>query len=707
MVIEEELLPLLKKHFGYDRFLPDQEKIIQEVLSGKDVLTIMPTGGGKSLCFQLPALVCEGTAVVISPLIALMKDQVDSLKANGIPAAFYNSSQDYGVNKEILNQLDHGELRLFYIAPESLMSLLPMLKKCRISLFAVDEAHCISAWGHDFRPTYSKLSVLKEEFAEVPILALTATADAATQNDILQQLRIPGATIHVASFDRKNLYLEVRQGKNKKKQILEFLKDHPNESGIIYCLTRKATEELAGFLCDKGFQAKAYHAGMETGYRNSVQEDFINDRIPIIAATIAFGMGIDKSNVRWVIHYNLPKNLEGYYQEIGRGGRDGLASHSLLFYSIADIYSLRNFILKDTLDEIQSAKLDRMQQYAEARSCRRIALLSYFGEHTSGNCGNCDICKNPPKYFNGTEIAVKICTTVASIKESEGIGTVVDILKGSRKTSVIRNNYHQLSTYGTVHDLSWNELQHYVVQLINLGVLAVQYHQNGRVRTTPIGKEVLLGGLQINLAKFPSLKPEKDKAKLALPKEIGLFERLRELRMKIAQEEKLPPYHIFSDASLKDMEEKIPLSKAAFAKIQGVGEVKKEKYASRFLPEILEYGSRKIPTYKKSYEMFLLGLSPEEIGLHRNLKMETIYGHLLKAYSLGEPLSLDSFISSQEIEKIRQAKMELKTPEGLKSYYEFLKEAFPYWKIKYGLFALESGLSQGKTQAGAMRGNKV
>lgn len=335
---------LLKTHFGFESFRPNQEQIIKEIMQGKNVLAIMPTGGGKSICYQLPALAMPGTAVIISPLIALMKDQVDSLKANGIAAAYYNSSQPPEIQQKTLQDLQNGSLDLFYVAPESLTNLFTIFKSGNINLKAVDEAHCISSWGHDFRPAYTELGRLKKEFPTIPVLALTATADIATQDDIIKQLNIPDAEKYITSFDRKNLYLEVRPGNNRSKQILNFLKSHPEESGIIYCLSRKGTEKLAATLQKNGYQAKAYHAGMLPAERNAIQEDFINDHTPIIVATIAFGMGIDKSNVRWVIHYNMPKNIEGYYQEIGRSGRDGLPAHALLFYSLGDIIQLRQFI---------------------------------------------------------------------------------------------------------------------------------------------------------------------------------------------------------------------------------------------------------------------------------------------------------------------------------------------------------------------------
>lgn len=687
---EKELLPLLKTHFGYDSFLPGQENIIRRLLDGRDVLSIMPTGAGKSLCFQLPSLAMEGTAIVISPLIALMKDQVDALKANGIAADYFNSSQLLETQKEVLLRYSQGKLKLLYLAPESLFSLIPILKQGHISLIAVDEAHCISAWGHDFRPHYLRLNILKTEFPQIPILALTATADNATQEDILQQLNIPDAIRHVASFDRKNLYLEVRPARDRNKQILKFLEEHPDESGIIYCLSRAGTEKLAKALRESGFLASAYHAGMDTEQRTAIQEDFINDRTPIIVATIAFGMGIDKSNVRWVIHYNLPKNLEGYYQEIGRGGRDGLPSHALLFFTYADVSKLRSFIKENPAEEVQSAKLDRMQQFAEARTCRRIALLSYFGEHTSGNCGNCDICKNPPEYFDGTDLANNICLTVTSVHESEGMGTIVDILRGSQNSSLIHKNYHRLKTYGTIRNLSWHELQHYVKQLVNLGILEVCFHQKSRLRITPIGKSVLYENLKVSLSKPFNAEEKKAEAKTVNYTKGSLFERLRKLRMEIAVEEKMPAYIIFSDASLKDMEQKMPDSEGDFGKITGVGEVKQKKYASRFIEEIRQHKEAKLKTYERTLDLYKQGLDPETIALQRGFKPDTIYGHLLKAFDLGEPIPIEDFLSSEELEKIRLARETMEAPVELKNYYAHFEEKLPYWKIKLALYILEN-----------------
>lgn len=695
-----KILSLLKSQFGFESFRPNQEQIIKEIIEGKDVLAIMPTGGGKSICYQLPALALSGTAVVISPLIALMKDQVDSLKANGIAAAFYNSSQPFDVQQETLQDLQKGSLDLFYAAPESLASLLTILKNCEINLIAVDEAHCISSWGHDFRPAYTQLGRLKTEFPGVPILALTATADTATQDDISKQLNIPNAEKHIASFDRKNLYLEVRPGNNRNRQILNFLKSRPEESGIIYCLSRKGTEKLAATLQKNGYEAKAYHAGMLPAERNAIQEDFINDRIPVIVATIAFGMGIDKSNVRWVIHFNMPKNIEGYYQEIGRGGRDGLPAHALLFYSLGDIIQLRQFIEGTPTEKFQLAKLERMKQFAEALSCRRIALLNYFGEHISENCGNCDICKAPPIYFDGTLLAQKICSAVARLKEREAPGMLVDVLRGAKNAGVYDKGYHKIKTYAAIKDISWLDLNQYVIQLINQGVLEIRFHQGSRLLLTPLAKAILYEGKNIRLASLEQ-KKEPKRERTSGVQSGPLFEKLRKLRTLVAFEENVPPYIIFSDASLRDMEEKLPSSEKDFSRILGVGTVKQEKYSLRFLKTIAEHQHSlkpKIPTHEESLLLYNNGKSPEEIAEQRKLKTQTIYGHLLKAYDEGEAIDMEKFITAEEFKMIEKAKLALEDPVGMKAYFEYFDEQVPYWKISYGLYLLKN--QKGKFRSG-------
>ena len=681
---------LLKTHFGYDSFRPNQLEIIQHVLSGKDTLAIMPTGGGKSLCYQLPALAQQGVAIVISPLIALMKDQVDALQSNGVSAAFYNSTQDQQTQEGILESLMAGTLKLLYVAPESIWGIANYLQKSIISLIAVDEAHCISSWGHDFRPAYTQLKRLKLEFPEAPIIALTATADKATQQDIVKQLAVPHATKFISSFDRPNLYLDVRPGQQRLQQIFKFLGSRGLQSGIIYCLSRKNTETLAAKLKAKGYDAKAYHAGLSPELRTSIQEDFVNDTTPIIVATVAFGMGIDKSNVRWVIHYNMPKNIEGYYQEIGRGGRDGLKAHALLFYSYADVMQLRKFAQGTQTQEIQIAKLERMQQFAEALSCRRKALLNYFGEFITQDCGNCDICKNPPTYFNGTLIAQKICSAVVRLQEKEAIGLVIDVLRGSNNQQVFEKGYQHIKTFGAAKDISWRDLQQYCIQLLNQGVLEIWFHEGGRLLLTKLAKQILFQGKQIKLATLVKEDTKAKPVKERLPsKGKELFEKLRMLRSVFAKDMGVPAYVIFSDASLKDMEQKKPTTMEGFSNISGVGKAKLEKYAAAFIKVIArhqEVKAIKTPTHQKSYHLFEEGLSPSQIASKRGITEDTVYTHLIKIDELGTPVDLDQFIESTEILKIQRAKKILENPESLKTYFEYFEHKIPYYKIKLALY---------------------
>ena len=681
---------LLKTHFGYDSFRPNQLEIIQHVLSGKDTLAIMPTGGGKSLCYQLPALAQQGVAIVISPLIALMKDQVDALQSNGVSAAFYNSTQDQQTQEGILESLMAGTLKLLYVAPESIWGIANYLQKSIISLIAVDEAHCISSWGHDFRPAYTQLKRLKLEFPEAPIIALTATADKATQLDIVKQLAVPHATKFISSFDRPNLYLDVRPGQQRLQQIFKFLGPRGLQSGIIYCLSRKNTETLAAKLKAKGYDAKAYHAGLSPELRTSIQEDFVNDTTPIIVATVAFGMGIDKSNVRWVIHYNMPKNIEGYYQEIGRGGRDGLKAHALLFYSYADVMQLRKFAQDTQTQEIQIAKLERMQQFAEALSCRRKALLNYFGEFITQDCGNCDICKNPPTYFNGTLIAQKICSAVVRLQEKEAIGLVIDVLRGSNNQQVFDKGYQDIKTFGAAKDISWRDLQQYCIQLLNQGVLEIWFHEGGRLLLTKLAKQILFQGKQIKLATLVKEDTKAKPVKERLPsKGKELFEKLRMLRSVFAKDMGVPAYVIFSDASLKDMEQKKPTTMEGFSNISGVGKAKLEKYAAAFIKVIArhqEVKAIKTPTHQKSYHLFEEGLSPSQIASKRGITEDTVYTHLIKINELGTPVDLHQFIESTEILKIQGAKKILESPESLKTYFEYFEQKIPYYKIKLALY---------------------
>ena len=697
MVMVEQAQELLQKYFGYNSFRPNQEAVVDDLLKGRDVVGIMPTGGGKSICFQLPALMLSGTAVVISPLISLMKDQVDALKANGIDAGFFNSSQSVNEQNEIIKGLHNQSLQLVYTAPESLNILLPHLKEDKICLFAIDEAHCISAWGHDFRPAYIELGKLKNKFPDIPIAAFTATADAATQDDIIHQLNIPKARKHIASFDRKNLFLEVRPGKDKFPQILEFLKNKKDQSGIIYCLSRKGTEDLADKLNNRGYQAQAYHAGLEAEVRSKIQDDFINDKTPIVVATIAFGMGIDKSNVRWIIHYNLPKNIESYYQEIGRSGRDGLPAETLMFYSYADVVKLRRFAEESANKEIQLAKLERIQQYAEALSCRRIALLNYFGEHKTEDCGNCDICKTPPKFFDGTILTQKVCSAISRLGQKEPIGVVIDVLRGAKNAQVKNKGYQNIKTYAAADDLGYIELQQYIIQMVNQGIISIRFHEKGRLVLTPFANKVLFQEQKVKLASIQLKKKADQESYKEASGESELFEKLRKLRKEISIEENVPAYIIFNDASLKDMENRLPQTKDEFVQVLGVGESKNRKYSHRFIELIQKHKQQeqKPKTLKKNkrstqqitYELMEKGYSIAEISEERELKEETIYGHLIKLHQDGKPINLFEFITKKEIENIVEAKKSIDDDEDrLKPLFDHFDEKIPYWKLKMGLY---------------------
>jgi ATP-dependent DNA helicase RecQ len=603
---------ILKRYYGYDSFRQNQAEIIQTIMNGKDCVVLMPTGGGKSICYQIPAIAMQGTAVVVSPLISLMKDQVEALRANGIEAEALNSGNEYSSDTIIRRKCMDGSLKLLYISPEKLLTEIPyLLKHIKISLFAIDEAHCISQWGHDFRPEYTQLDVLHKEFPQVPIMALTATADKVTRQDIVKQLGLHDARFFISSFDRPNLSLDVKRGyttKEKEQYILNFIKARPTSCGIIYCLSRKNTEKVAQFLQGHGIKAGVYHAGLNQAERNQTQELFKQDTIQVVCATIAFGMGIDKSNVRWVIHYNMPKSIESFYQEIGRAGRDGAPADTVLFYSLADIIQLEQFAKDSGQQELNKDKLRQMQEYAESGICRRRILLNYFGEQMDHDCGNCDICENPPKRFDGTRYVQMALSAIKRAEEQIRTSTIIEILKGIPSPTVKRMGYDQLKTYGVGKELSTQDWQDYLLQMLQLGFIEIVYDQKNIVRITPSGNNVLFGRDKATLCVINRTLKEAQKSKKRLHLEIPsisipglastsgqedkkLFEALRVLRQQCANEEGFPPYIVFSDKVLHALATIKPTTLEQFGFISGIGEHKKQKYGQRFVALIQKYCS--------------------------------------------------------------------------------------------------------------------
>lgn len=598
----ERALEVLKRHYGYDSFRPMQLDIIAEAASGRDSIVLMPTGGGKSLCFQIPALMMpQGElALVVSPLISLMRDQVVALQANGIAAATINSAQPDETNRLIMEQVYLGQIRLLYVSPEWLQSFLPTLQgRVKVGLIAIDEAHCISQWGHDFRPVYTQLASLKQTFPDIPIMALTATADRITREDIVKQLNLRDPKVFISSFDRPNIKLTVVDSPDRRQKfaiITSLIDKYSQDSGIVYCLSRKNTEKVAAELAKRGYRVGIYHAGMSAADREASQRRFINGELQVVCATIAFGMGIDKSNIRWVVHYNLPKNIEGYYQEIGRAGRDGMPAEAVLFYSVADVITLRSFIEESGQRELNEEKLQRMQAFAEASVCRRRMLLSYFNEVPETDCGNCDVCNDPPERIDGTIIAMKAMSASARTGQNVGTSMLIDILRGSARQELVAAGYHQLKTYGMGRDLSASDWNYYIGQMIQLGLFEVAYNESNHLKITPYGEKILYGRAPIEFARRrlltaagPKRKKKAATETVQLTPDERLLALLKELRLEIAREEGKPAYTIFSDRSLADMAARRPTTRAAFAEVHGVGDFKLNKYWQRFTQAIASF----------------------------------------------------------------------------------------------------------------------
>jgi ATP-dependent DNA helicase RecQ len=682
-----DLVPTLKKHFGYEQFRPLQREIISDALAGRDVLVLMPTGGGKSLCFQLPALTREGLTIVVSPLISLMKDQVDALQTSGIPATYLNSTLDRQGAVARWRGLHRGEYRMLYVAPERLMldTFLERAVNWNIAQFAIDEAHCISEWGHDFRPEYRELKKLRTHFPDVPMMALTATATERVRVDIVKQLKLREPRCYVASFNRPNLTYRVVPKTTPYEQLLTFIHSRSNDSGIIYCASRKSADSLARNLNEDGVSAKPYHAGLTSAERTKNQEAFLRDDVRVVTATIAFGMGINKPNVRFVAHYDLPKNLESYYQETGRAGRDGLPSECVLLFSASDVAKQLHFIDEKSESEarIARAQLQQMVHYAETRDCRRATLLRYFGEeYTKPSCEGCDNCLTPRETFDGTIPAQKFLSCVHRIHAKSGFGFglnhIADVLRGADTEAVRQRSHNELSTYGIGRELKREAWQAIGRELLRLGLIECAPGKFATLNVTPAGRDALRHRTPITLTKqIEVVSQSRDqKARVgAIECDEALFERLRGLRRKLADERNVPAYVIFSDVSLREMARNYPTTATEFRRIAGVGEQKLKDFAEAFLGEIKNYlagnprrtfpndldrlhpprGSRLNESQTETLRRFQKGESVDQIARARGFVASTIYTHLLAAIERGKIVERDRFFTLEQEKEIAAA----------------------------------------------------
>lgn len=663
-------LALLTRFYGYRSFRPGQWEVIEAVACGRDALVIMPTGGGKSICYQLPALLAEGRcAVVVSPLIALMQDQTQGLQANGIPAAAVNSNQSESLNERAFLAAMQGRLSLLYVSPERLMAELDRFRALPISLFAIDEAHCISQWGHDFRPDYTALKAIKTNFPAIPVVALTATADRLTRDDIATRLRLVDPHILISSFDRPNISLTVHNNPGKKERmqmIRDLARKYPQDSGVVYCLSRKNVDDTATALAALGLSVTAYHAGMSADSRKQALDAFLSGTAQIVVATVAFGMGIDKSNIRWVVHCNMPGNIESYYQEVGRAGRDGLPAEAVMFYSLSDFMTRRSFAEESGQKDVNLQKLNRMKEYAEAQVCRRRILLNYFGEERGCDCGNCDNCLHPKQRFDGTITAQKALSGIMRTGQRVTMGTLNALLRGVHRYDVTSEGYDRLPTFGCGASMTADMWDFYIAQMLQLGVVDIAYDDANRLRATPLGMRILRGEERLEMALCPpklSAKERRAQAKAAVeaPKSLEeqLVAQLKALRTRLAQQEKIPPYLVFSDATLADMAARQPENIEQFLQVSGVGEKKAAKYGRRFIDAIRSFKGleRQGPgtTLRETLAYFNSGLTPDEIADIRKIKKETVMSHLAQLIAQGLVTAYHRVISGDDFKAISSA----------------------------------------------------
>ena len=698
----ENIHSLLKDRFGFESFRPMQEDIIRHTLQGNDALVIMPTGGGKSVCYQLPAIVLDGLTLVISPLISLMNDQVRSLKARNIEAAAWHSGTSTSDAKHLMHQLQSGALKILYVSPERALSekFLELLTHHRVSLIAIDEAHCVSVWGNDFRPEYARLPELTKKYAGIPVLALTATADKATQQDICERLALRHPEIFLSGFERTNIFLSARAGTGRLDHIRDFILQREGQPGIIYCLARKTAESLAATLRNWGYAAEPYHAEIDMATRLRVQNDFQADRIGIVCATIAFGMGIDKPNIRWIIHYNLPKNIESYYQETGRSGRDGEPAEALLFYSFRDIAVYKDFITSSDADptfkRIQEEKLERIWEYSQSTTCRTNLILHYFGEYRTEGCGHCDRCNLPVEGFDGTQIAQMALSACIRCDQQVGMNLLIDVLRGSARKEVYERNLHTVKTYGAGRAWSFAEWAGYITQMINQGLLEIDYTRHSILRTTPLSDEVLFKGKNVTLHK------QVDDEELRAPRQTRgskfyeeLLGTLEDLCDGLGRKENVPPYSILTKETIREIAAVRPITRDKLAAVKGVGDHKAKKYGSDILEAIRNYmldqkllKKPKGMTYAETLRLFRQDMSLEEIAAQRKMSPGTIASHLARLYQQGEEINLEQFLRPGDIVLARQAWRASGYSDQSAKVKEQLGDSLDYGRLHFALAIL-------------------